>query len=200
MTWEGFRAVALSHAIGWAWIAWTISWFAAAGWASRTRIHADTSQQRIWLLPTVVGALLIELSLFVRTPWNELWVTPRPAQIACFVLVLAGFAFAWWARIHLGRLWAGHIMVKEGHRIVDTGPYRLVRHPIYTGLLLSLVFTAICLGTTMAFLGVAMVIGATYIKARREERFLRAELGAEAYDAYARRTPMLAPFWPKALK
>ena len=78
--------------------------------------------------------------------------------------------------------------------VVDTGPYRLVRHPIYSGLIFAAFATAIKKGTSFALLGVTIVALACYIKVRREECFLRAELGANAYDAYARKTAMLVPF------
>ncbi len=70
-----------------------------------------------------------------------------------------------------------------------------MRHPIYTGIIVASYATAAAEGTTLtAFLGATLMTLGWYIKARLEERFLRAELGAEAYDAYARRTAMLVPF------
>jgi protein-S-isoprenylcysteine O-methyltransferase Ste14 len=85
------------------------------------------------------------------------------------------------------------VVKKAGHHVVDTGPYRLVRHPIYSGLIFAAFATAIQKGTPFALLGVAIVTLAFCIKARREERFLRAELGENAYDAYACKTAMLVP-------
>jgi protein-S-isoprenylcysteine O-methyltransferase Ste14 len=84
-------------------------------------------------------------------------------------------------------------MKKAGHHVVDTGPYRLVRHPIYSGLILAALATAIEKGTTIAIVGAATMTAAFYTKARREERFLRTELGDHAYAAYARKTAMLLP-------
>jgi protein-S-isoprenylcysteine O-methyltransferase Ste14 len=109
-------------------------------------------------------------------------------------VAIAGFAFAWWARIYLGKLWSGRITRKEGHRIVDTGPYALVRHPIYTGLLTSAIATTAIKGSVHAFIGLGMLLIAYQLKARLEEKFLSEELGAEAYAAYRRRVPMLIPF------
>jgi protein-S-isoprenylcysteine O-methyltransferase Ste14 len=94
----------------------------------------------------------------------------------------AGLLFTWWARLHLGRLWSDCVVKKAGHHVVDTGPYGLVRHPIYSGLIFAAFATAIQKGTPFALLGVAMVTLAFCIKARREERFLRAELGQDTYD------------------
>ncbi len=69
-----------------------------------------------------------------------------------------------------------------------------MRHPIYTGVSLALIATAVMFGTLFACLGAALIVLSFYMKARLEERFLRDELGAEAYDEYARRVPMLVPF------
>lgn len=106
----------------------------------------------------------------------------------------AGLSFIWLARVHLGRLWSDRVVKKADHRVVDTGPYRFVRHPIYSGLIFAAFTTATEKGTSFALFGVAIVTLAFYIKARREERFLRAELDENAYDAYARKTAMLVPF------
>jgi protein-S-isoprenylcysteine O-methyltransferase Ste14 len=113
-------------------------------------------------------------------------------------LAAVGFLFCWWARLHLGRLWSGFITRKEGHHIVDTGPYALVRHPIYTGVLTAAIATTAIKGSVHAFIGLGMLIIAYQLKARLEERCLSEELGSETYGAYRRRVPMLVPFGPKA--
>jgi protein-S-isoprenylcysteine O-methyltransferase Ste14 len=123
-----------------------------------------------------------------------LWrLTPAAAWIAVVVAV-AGLAFTWWARIHLGRLWSSNVARKADHHVVDSGPYGVVRHPIYTGITLATIATAVMRGTVAGWAGVAIMTAGWYIKARLEEGFLREQLGAEAYDAYARRVPMLVPF------
>jgi protein-S-isoprenylcysteine O-methyltransferase Ste14 len=98
--------------------------------------------------------------------------------------------------LHLGRLWSASVTRKEDHRVVDSGPYAIVRHPIYTGLLIAAVATAVIKGTPIAFVGVVLMTIAFVIKGRLEENFLREELGREAYDAYRKRVPMLVPFAP----
>ena len=92
------------------------------------------------------------------------------------------------------KVWSRWVVRKADHRIIQTGPYALVRHPIYTGISLAMLATAVMLGTAFSYLGAALFTLSFYLKARLEERFLREELGAEAYDAYARRVPMLVPF------
>ena len=118
----------------------------------------------------------------------------RLAVIA--VLTLAGISFTWWARIHLGRFWSNAITRKEGHRVIDTGPYGLVRHPIYTGLIAAILATGVGVGTVTAMLGAVLISLGMSLKARMEEGFLTKELGADAYGRYCRRVPMLVPLLP----
>ena len=125
---------------------------------------------------------------------RQLWRCGVALNWIMVALTLGGLLFTWWARIHLGRLWSDLIVKKAGHHVVDTGPYRLVRHPIYAGLIVAAFATAIGKGTLVAVVGAAILMVAFYTKARREERFLRAELGEGAYDGYAEKTPMLVPF------
>jgi len=108
-------------------------------------------------------------------------------------LVIAGFGFCWWARLHLGRLWSLLVTLKEDHRIVDTGPYGLVRHPIYSGVMFAALMTALMKASPASLAGALLVCVGFAITAQVEERFLRDQLGAEAYDAYSRRVPMLIP-------
>jgi protein-S-isoprenylcysteine O-methyltransferase Ste14 len=112
-------------------------------------------------------------------------------------LTLAGTLFTWWARIHLGRFWSNAITRKEGHRVIDTGPYGLVRHPIYTGLIGAILATGAAVGTVTALFGALLIAFGLWQKARMEESFLTTELGADAYGSYCRRVPMLVPFLPQ---
>ena len=83
--------------------------------------------------------------------------------------------------------------LKEGHHIVDTGPYGLVRHPIYAGVMFAALATALMSASPVALVGAALTAVGFSMTARIEEGFLRRELGADAYDAYARRVGMLVP-------
>jgi protein-S-isoprenylcysteine O-methyltransferase Ste14 len=125
---------------------------------------------------------------------QPLWKLGNGAIYALAALTLAGTLFTWWARIHLGRFWSNAITRKEGHRVIDTGPYGLVRHPIYTGLIAAMFATGIGVGTVTAILGAMLIAAGLWQKARMEEGFLTNELGADAYGPYCRRVPMLVPF------
>ena len=122
---------------------------------------------------------------------------PGAIEWPLVLLVAAGAAFAWWARVHLGMLWSASLTRKAGHHVVDTGPYAIVRHPIYTGLILAATATLAIRATPLCAIGLLMFVIGYRIKAGEEERFLSAELGEQAYAAYRARVPMLIPFGPR---
>jgi protein-S-isoprenylcysteine O-methyltransferase Ste14 len=188
---------------GLAWDLWFVSWVVAALWSARTAKRAPSAAQNRHWVPTIIGFVLLIAAADTFDERGQyfgswpFWTLNRtPAAWITTALVLLGLGFTWWARIHLGRLWSNSVTRKEGHRVVDSGPYGLVRHPIYTGLILAAFAFAVQVGTIMAFAGAGFITLGFWIKARLEERFLREELGSADYDAYAGRTPMLVPFWP----
>lgn len=175
------------------WVAWALSWGIASVWSQPTTKRPpawENFTQRAFVLAGFV------LLFVLGRPWRPVlrpwWTLPAPLGWLAVGLVLAGLAFTWWARLHLGRLWSADVARKAGHHVVDSGPYRLVRHPIYSGLILAAFAVAADFGTPTAPAGAAVMTLGFYIKARMEERFLRAELGP-AYGAYAARVPMLVP-------
>ncbi len=181
------------HLMAVAWMAWAVSWMLAAVWARRAAARASLANELPYRVTTLIGVLLLfgfadlERSLFE-------WPVSDALAWIMLVFVVAGFAFAWWARIHLGTLWSGTITRKQDHRIVDSGPYGLVRHPIYTGLILSAFATAVARGRVEALAGAALFALGCWMKARIEERFLAEGLGEAAYAGYRARVPMLIPF------
>ena len=178
------------------WIGWIVSWLAAAWWSAPTEKRIATRDAWVYRAFLFIGALLLT-DWTVRTlAERRLWHVGFGGAYALAGLTLVGVLFAWWARLHLGRLWSGAVTRKEGHRIVDTGPYALVRHPIYTGLVVAIVATAVAQATATSLIGAALIVCAFTMKARIEERFLTTELDPDAYGAYRRRVPMLIPFLP----
>ena len=175
------------------WIGWIVSWLVAASWSNRTEKLALTGDTLLYRVCIVAGAILITPWASRRLAAEPLWDVSFADAYVLAALTLGGILFAWWARIHIGRLWSASITRKEGHRVIDTGPYALVRHPIYTGLIAALVASALAQATVIAFAGAALLTIGFYLKARAEERFLTAELGTDAYGNYRRRVPMLVP-------
>jgi protein-S-isoprenylcysteine O-methyltransferase Ste14 len=173
------------------WVAFLVSWYAAMLWTARAVARTSWTSRLGDFAAYFVGfGLLFTPAAGVPALWAE----PPPLAYALLAIQAGFFAFAWWARIHLGRLWSGMITLREGHRVVDSGPYGLVRHPIYTGFIGAAWASALVTPSSAKLLGAAVLTAQMVWKAKREETFLRRELGAEGYDAYAARIPMLVPF------
>ena len=180
------------------WLVWYATWIAGVVWSGKTKVQLKTDVRSIWRVLASFGMVMLfwpsgaataVLGVFTQ----PLWTAPAWVEWSLYAVVIGAFAFCWWARLHLGRLWSGYVTLKEDHRIVDTGPYGLVRHPIYTGVMGAAVATALVRASPAGLLGALMLIYGFAMVARIEERFLRTQLGAEAYDAYSRRVPMLVP-------
>ena len=135
----------------------------------------------------VVGLLAPGL---IRTP-----VLPDTLAVAAFGLLvnILGLGFAIWARRHLGNNWSARPAIREDHTLTRTGPYAIVRHPIYTGLLTGVLGTAIVTGSMLAFIALAVMLLALSLKIRIEERFLTEEFGEE-YEQYRKQVKALVPF------
>jgi protein-S-isoprenylcysteine O-methyltransferase Ste14 len=175
------------------WIGWFLSWMAASFWSSRTEKRAATRETRIYRAAIFTGAVLM-------TPWarvigeRRIWEVGDDVAFGLVVVMLLGLLLTWLARIHLGRLWSSAITRKERHRVVDTGPYAFMRHPIYTGIITAVLATAAIEAAFTALVGAAFICSGLWLKARAEERFLIVELAPDDYRSYRRRVPMLIPF------
>ena len=183
------------HFIFWIWGAWALYWLISAFGTKRTARREPFGPRLIYILIGVVGAVLIASD---RLPWSppmnlRLWPRAAPGYWIGLAVLLAGVAFAVWARVHLGRNWSGTVTVKEDHELIRSGPYGYVRHPIYTGLITGLIGTAICSGTLRAAIGVAIISAALYVKSRTEERFMRETFPGQ-YERYRAEVPALVPF------
>jgi protein-S-isoprenylcysteine O-methyltransferase Ste14 len=180
------------------WDVWIVTWLVAAFWTRRTAARPPLRDQALYLTPTILGGLLLfegsntSLGVPERPP---LWTWSPDVQWVFTGLIALGLGFTWWARVTIGSLWSGSVVSKEGQAVVRSGPYGIVRHPIYTGILLGSFAGAIQIGQAANLVGAGLLSLGFWLKARLEERFLSVELG-DAYADYRRRTPMLAPFWP----
>lgn len=178
------------------WALFVASWLVAAFWARRPVRRAGWSTELYYRVVLILGYILL-----FHLRQRHLTLAFHPARALAWSAAtasLAGFAFAWWARLHLGALWSASITRKPDHRVIDTGPYALVRHPIYTGLLWASFCTLFAYHTGLTparLLGLALITLGFWMKARMEENWLAHELGTE-YSIYRTRVPMLLPFWP----
>jgi protein-S-isoprenylcysteine O-methyltransferase Ste14 len=176
------------------WVAWALYWLIAAANTKTTEQREPLSSRIPYVTALVSGGVLLASH---RLPWP--WINQRlwPRSLALYwtgvALVAAGIAFAVWARVHLGRNWSGSVTLKQGHELIRSGPYGVVRHPIYTGLLLSVLGTALTSGTVRAALGLIIITAALLVKLRMEERLMRATFPIE-YERYRASVPALVPF------
>ena len=180
-------------AIAATWLIWLVTWILAAGWSARVAAHHDLGAESPSRVLTL-AAIVMMLMAYWPVRWGILWATSEAIGWSMFLLVVLGLAFTWTARLHLGPLWSSTAAPTEEHRIVDTGPYGIVRHPVYAGVLLAVIATAIERGRIEAVAAALVLIAGVSLRAKLEERFLRRDLGDEAYGAYRRRVPMLIPF------
>ncbi len=105
----------------------------------------------------------------------------------------AGVAFAIWARQTLADNWSAQPTLKQNHELVVKGPYKIVRHPIYTGILIAVLGTAIMVGHVRGFIALALTFFAFWHKSRFEEELMRKQFGLQ-YDEYAKRVKGLVPW------
>lgn len=175
------------------WFVWAILWLLMATWSKPSKRREFPWQRLEHIIPMVAGFLLIYDRNFA---WKFLGnrIIPENDVVTIFGLglTLGGLIFAVWARIALGANWSGTVTIKSGHNLIRRGPYKWIRHPIYTGLLASFVGTVLLQGEVRSFLGFVMVLLALYRKAKREEKFLSEEFG-EGFTEHAKHTGMFLP-------
>lgn len=145
---------------------------------------------------TVITVLGLALMFWVNVGVGALDVRWLPqfdaAEIAGIEITIVGLAFAVWARLHLKSNWSGVVTVKQDHQLIRSGPYRWVRHPIYSGVILAMAGTAVENGRLRGILGVLLVFIGFWIKSRKEEQFMRQTFG-EQYEGYCQSTGALIP-------
>jgi protein-S-isoprenylcysteine O-methyltransferase Ste14 len=174
------------------WLAWLAIWIGASWGVKRTRTREPFRDAVVNRTPVVLGAAMLAAPGWLPEVLTQrfLWGPDGPAFGT--LLVFAGLAFALWARWHLGRNWSSTVAVKEGHTLITSGPYRWVRHPIYSGVVLALFGTALAIGEPRGFIGAGLILLGFVIKLLGEEARMRGTFPSE-YDAYCRRTARLIP-------
>lgn len=175
------------------WLAWVIYWIVAARRVKPVVWRESRLSRASHHLPLLVAFGL--LALPSMPGWlGAQWLEQSWILLAVGAgLVVAGLLFSVWARVVLGGNWSGTVTLKQGHEIVRRGPYRWIRHPIYTGLLLAFCGSALALGQWRGLIGLALLFAAYWRKIHLEERRLEQHFGA-AYADYRRRSWALIPF------
>ena len=176
------------------WLGYMAYWWAMSKDVKATeRTEPDSSRRVRLILIIFTAALLLLPDKFVPL-LNRRFLPLGPAVFWIgAAITAAGLLFSIWARHHLGNNWSQAVTLKKDHELITSGPYALVRHPIYTGLLLAIVGCAVARGEWRGVLAVVLAFVALWQKLKLEEKWMHAQFG-ESYEAYARRTPALLPF------
>src|ERR1035441_8774236 len=178
------------------WIVFVLYWqIKAADTKATQRLEPAASR----ILRVLIFLIAIVLLSIPRIPLPWLYVQFWPAGYWPFwlgaAITVAGLLFAVWAREHLGRNWSRSVTIKQGHELITTGPYAVVRHPIYTGILAGFLGMAIAISQVRGFIVVVLIFLVFWLKLRMEEKWMRSQFG-ETYATYARKTAALVPFPP----
>jgi protein-S-isoprenylcysteine O-methyltransferase Ste14 len=175
------------------WLVLAVFWLLTAIGQKRAVFTESIGRSAVYRGGTVAAFLLMFYGWLAVRPlgWR---VTPSwPAlEWVAVAIGVAGFALAFWARILLGGEWSANVTLKTDHQLIVAGPYAVVRHPIYSGLLLAMLGTAIAGGELRMYLATAILFGAYWYKLRLEEQLLVAAMG-ERYVEYKQRTYALIP-------
>jgi protein-S-isoprenylcysteine O-methyltransferase Ste14 len=188
--WSAESAMAVAI---WCWLVLGIVWLLMRFFIKRTKQRESPAEFAEHAIPAIAGFWLI---FETDRTWPPLQGRLFPGIPAIWnlglALVVAGVLIGIWARLALGRNWSGTVTLKDDHKLIGSGPYRWIRHPIYTGILLAALGSAIIRGHLQQMLGFAILLLGFYFKARREERFLRQEFGT-GFTEHFRRTGMFLP-------
>jgi protein-S-isoprenylcysteine O-methyltransferase Ste14 len=175
------------------WLVWLIYWWYSARDVKQTTVGEPLGPMLQHRIPIVLAVVFLSGPRLVPRLLTSrfLPVTPLYPALGTALLVL-GLGLAVWARRHLGRNWSYQVVVKRDHALVRTGPYRSVRHPIYTGILLALAGMVLTIGEWRAIIGLALAVLSLVIKSRHEEARMRQTF--PEYARYQRETAALVPY------
>jgi protein-S-isoprenylcysteine O-methyltransferase Ste14 len=168
-------------------------WVVSALRTKRTVQSQSSASQLLFTAILAVGGYIFAKQSGIAWLDRQLFSVTVPLALAGLLAVLIGVAFSIWARFMLGSNWSSRVTVKENHTLVRTGPYRIVRHPIYSGILLGMLGSALQRGGIRCFVGVLICGLSFWLRTRAEERFMVQSFGEE-YLQYRLKVKALAPF------
>ena len=179
--------------VGVVWTVLSVAWVAGA-FATKRVQRAESAWARFVHMAVLVVAFALLFTAWPRLgPLGRRFVPDSTGMgYLGLLLTLVGAAFALWARVSLGRDWSSAIEIKQDHVLAQRGPYAVVRHPIYTGLLLAMAGTAIAIGTLRGLAAVGLALIAFLRRAQVEETFLMQQFGAR-YAEYKREVKKIIP-------
>ena len=175
------------------WLAWLLYWWLGAGRLKAVARRESRLQRASHGVPLVLAVLLFVLPGHALGALATPFIARSRASYGIGVaLVALGLGYAVRARRHLGANWSATVTLKQGHSLIRSGPYRHVRHPIYTGRLLAFAGSALALAQWRGLLALLLVTGSLWLKLRREERWLLQHFGDD-YAEYRKTSWALLP-------
>jgi protein-S-isoprenylcysteine O-methyltransferase Ste14 len=175
------------------WIAFGLYWIIAAKHSRKAGTHEPAFHRVLrWAILVITFTLLFWRQLDWGVLGRRAWPEVPGIAVAGFVATLLGLVVAIWARMHLGEYWSDKVVLKLGHRLIRTGPYAHMRHPIYSGVLLGVLGTAVVLGKVRGLLAFLMLLTNYAIKARREDKLLSSSFPDE-FRIHAQHAGFLLP-------
>ena len=181
------------NTVGALWLIFCFYWVVGALRVKRTQQMEPAGRRFGTIAALAVAAFLIFERRVNLGVLDRRFIPDNEAIKGISIVVVAiGVAIAIWARRHIGQFWSSRVALKEDHQLIQSGPYAHVRHPIYSGMLLAMIGTALFLGEWRGIVGVLLVFVAHWQKARREEKLLAGQFGA-VYEEYCGRTGSLIP-------
>jgi protein-S-isoprenylcysteine O-methyltransferase Ste14 len=178
------------------WLVLLAYWFASAPFTHKTKQTDNWMKRMQDGIPFYLALFLIFTKPNFGPLDYRLYENNSVRWLGTFI-TCDGVAFAFWARITIGRNWDGYVTLKHGHRLVRDGPYALVPHPIYTGFIVAFFGSAGSAARIDAFLGVVIVTASLIYRLRREEALLTGQFGEE-YVQFRRSVPVLFPLLRRA--
>ena len=176
------------------WGVFIVVWMLAALFAKRTVYRESVARRLRYILPILLGWFLIFRGYRLGTPFNNDLLPETDAILAAAaILCVCGLGFCLWARAVLGRNWSGTVTLKENHELIVRGPYRLVRHPIYTALMAMLIATWMEQSHIAGMIGLLLTFISFWIKLGQEEEVMHKQF-PDQYPAYQLRTKRIVPF------
>jgi protein-S-isoprenylcysteine O-methyltransferase Ste14 len=175
------------------WAAWAICWIASSVGVKPVERREGWQSRLTYSVPLWIAAVLL-LDRHLPAPLTaHLFPISDGTAVLGAVLTAAGLGWAVWARVILGGNWSAEATVKQAHELVQAGPYTLSRHPIYTGLGLAFIGSAIAVGEVRGVLAAVIAIASFCYKLGIEERLMVETFGS-TYESYRRRVKALVPF------
>ena len=188
--WPVSREFALIQA---AWVVTAAYFLISALRTNRIKRREEIGERVVDRVLLFGGYVFLFSHLPILGPRNMHFIAPRPAlEVVGVVLTYLGLGLTIWSRAHLGRYWSGVVALKQDHRLIQSGPYQVVRHPLYSGIILAAIGMGLCVTTWSSLLGVALLTACFERRAHKEDTLLASEFGAE-FEGYRQRTGRLIP-------